>query len=130
MNFELKLDMYNAEQEVVWLRDHLLGADPQDMVLEVKESEAERGTLSGGVLLPVLIGVVTGIASKRVDWLFSRVWEYFYGKKGKIDFTATCPDGGKSFTMSFELGNEKERDAAQDEFQRRYERFCSPNSDS
>lgn len=127
MKFEIKLDMYNGEQEAVWLNDFIHEHQPEDLELQVKESAPEAGTLDGGVLLPALIGVVTGLVSTRMEWLFSKIWQHFAGKKGRIDFKANCPKNGQSFTMSFELESESERDEAQAEFKRRYETFCNPS---
>lgn len=127
MKFELTLDMYNAEQEAVWLQDFVQGHNPEDLQLTVKESDPESGTLSGGILLPALVGVVSGIASKRIEWLLNRVWEHFSGKKGRVDFNATCPENGQSFAMTFTLGSEEERDEATAEFKRRFESFCNPS---
>lgn len=128
MKFELELDMYNAEQEAVWLNDFLHEHELEDMEMQVKESAPEPGTLDGGVLLPALMGVVSGIVSLRIEWLISKIWQHFAGKKGRIDFKATCPDNGQSFSMSFELETENERDEAQAEFRRRYESFCNPSA--
>jgi len=127
MKFEMTLDMYNGEQEAVWLQDYLQGHQPEDLEIAVKESEEQEGTLSGGILLPALVGVISGIAGKRIEWLLDRVWEHFSGKKGNINFNATCPDNGQNFSMSFSLGSEKERDEAQAEFKRRFESFCNPS---
>lgn len=126
MRFELKLDMYDAEQEAVWLNDFIVDHNLDDLKTEVRESEPEPGTLDGGVLVPIVIGVVSGLASKRIEWLLNKIWEHFSGKKGKIDFRATCPEGGQSFSMTFELESETARDEAQAEFKRRFETFCKP----
>lgn len=126
MKFELELNMYNADQEAVWLNDFIQGHELDDLETHVKEAEPEPGTLDGGVLLPALVGVATGIVAKRIEWLIGKIWQHFGGKKGKIDFKATCPNNGQSFTMSFELESEKERDEAQAEFKRRYATFCNP----
>jgi len=123
MRFEIQLDMFNAEQEAVWLSDYIKEHEQEDVEIEVKESAPEAGTLDGGILLPAL----SGIATTRIEWLFSKIWQHFSGKKGKIEFKATCPNNGQSFTMSFELENEQERDEAQAEFKRRYASFCTPS---
>jgi hypothetical protein len=129
MKFELKLDMYNADQEAVWLNDFLHEHDLEDMETHVKEAPPEPGTLDGGILLPALVGIASGIISVRIEWLISKIWQHFAGKKGTIEFSATCPDNGQSFNLSFELGSEKERDEAQAEFKRRYETFCKSPAD-
>lgn len=126
MNFELKLIMSNAEQEAVWLNDFIREHEPEDLETRVKEAEAEAGTLSAGVLLPVIVGVATGLVSRRMDWLLDKIWQHFSGKKGKIDFSGTCPDNGQSFSLSFDLWGEKNRDEAQAEFKRRFDTFCQP----
>jgi hypothetical protein len=74
MNFELKLDMYNAEQEAVWLNDFIREHDVEGLETEVKRSEPEAGTMDGGSLLPILEGVASG-ALTRYDvsqWINSR----------------------------------------------------------
>ncbi|MEM1000325.1 MAG: hypothetical protein AAGN35_24945 [Bacteroidota bacterium] len=131
MTFELKLDMYNAEQEAVWLNDFIREHDLDDLETKVKESELEKredGLIpqSGEVLEAVIIGVASGIVTNRIEWLIKKIWQHFSGKKGKIEFSAECPKNGKSLTMTFELGSEKNRDEAQAEFDRRYQELCQP----
>jgi hypothetical protein len=124
MKFELKLDMYNAEQEAVWLNNFIREHDVDDLETEVKRSEPEVGTMDGGSWLPILEGVTAGVATEAIKWLIGKVYQHFNGKKGSLEFTANCPKNGKSFTMTLETGNEKKRDEAQAEFDRRYEEMC------
>jgi hypothetical protein len=124
MKFELKLDMYNAEQEAVWLNDFIREHDVDDLETEVKRSEPEVGAQDGGILLPILIGIASNVATEGIKWLIGKVFQHFNGKKGSLEFSANCPKNGKSFTIRLETGNEKERDAALAEFDRRYLEMC------
>lgn len=124
MKFELKLDMYNAEQEAVWLNDFIREHDVDDLKTRVKEKSPEAGTMDGGILEPTLIGIASGVVTNRIQWLFKKLWQHFDGKVASFEFSAECSKSGKKFSMKFDYNTEEQRDAAEVEFERRYKELC------
>lgn len=124
MNFELKLDVPDADQEAVWLNDRLIEEDIETFDSKVVESEAEAGTMDGGVLTGVLAMVISTAVKEGVSRLFDTIFQHFDGKKAAFELNGECPDSGKKFTMRFDNVNEEGRDKAMIEFNSRYEEFC------
>lgn len=129
MNFEIKLNMDNAEQEAVWFHDLLQEHQLMDLDIGLKTKAPEAGTMAGEILLPIITGAISGLVTNRVEWLFRKIWERFSDQDAEIEFSATCPQNGQSFTMKFNTKSEKKRDAAQAEFQRRFQEMCGPQEE-
>ncbi len=124
MNFELKLDMPDPEQEAVWLQDYLDEQELDGIRSKVKESSPEAGTMDGGVLLGILVGAISGMLGQRLDVLFQKLWKHFDGKRAAFELTGKCPDSEQEFTLKFNNSSKKTRDEAIAEFKERMKQIC------
>ncbi len=60
MNFELKLNIDNAEEEISYLNDFIKEHDIDGLETEIPEQKAEDGSMDGALLVNALNLMVAG----------------------------------------------------------------------
>ena len=124
MNFKLKLDIPDAEQEAVWLNDFIKEHEVEGLQTEVMETTPGEGTMGGGILTGVLGLVITETVKKAIESVFEIVFKHFDGKRAAFEMEGECPDSGKKITLKFDNTSAAKRDEIQKEFERLYENIC------
>lgn len=126
MQFILALEMADAEQEAVWLKEHLDQDDFPDVVANVRRAPTIDGAMSGGMLTNILELLATTAVTEGMKSFIGYLFQHFKYKHAKIELSGTCPDTGRELKLSFDTGSSQSRDAAILEFERIYNTLCRP----
>jgi hypothetical protein len=124
MNFVLTLNLPDAEQETVWLKERLRETSLEEMQIDLIKKDHRTGTMSGGMITNMLQLVVSSTITEGVKNVITFLFEHFKGKNAKLELSGKCPDTGREIKLSFETKNEKDRDQAIEEFERTYLKLC------
>jgi hypothetical protein len=126
MKFILTLNLPEAEQEAVWLQEHLQERRLQDLQSEVLVSTPISGSMSGGLITNMLQLIAPTAVSESIKGFIGFLFEHFKGKGAKLELSGTCPETGRELKLSFDTKNGKDRDQAIAEFERTYNALCRP----
>ncbi len=124
MDFELKLNIDNAEEEISYLNDFIVEHDIEGLETEIPEPEAQDGTMDGAILGTALKLLVTGTIGAVIKQVFSVIGKHFDGKRAEVELKFTCPDSGMEFKEKYTFTSEKQREEIYTEFKKTIERNC------
>jgi len=130
MEFTLILEMPEAEQEAVWLRNRIHEDDFPNITAEVLKTPMKEGEMSGEMLTNILLIAATTSVVEGIKALISYLFEHFKGKRAKLELSGTCPDNGRQLNLSFDTSSSKARDLALAEFERAFSVLCSSETSS
>lgn len=124
MEFTLKLDLPDAEQEAIWLQEYLEEEAIPGLESEVVKQPQTRGTMSGEIWTELLKLAATTAVGEVMKSLITTIFDHFKGKKAKVELVGQCPNNGQQFKLVFETSGEKQRIAAIAEFNSLMIEFC------
>lgn len=124
MQFTLKLDLPDAEQEAVWLQDYLREAAIPGLESELVKRPQASGAMSGEIWTELISLVATAAAGKVIELAIAAVYEHFKGKKATLELSGQCPDNGQQFKLTFETNGPAARAAAIAEYRQLMAELC------
>jgi len=129
MEFRLTLELPEAEQEAVWLRERILDDAIDGLSVEVQTLPAAEGTMAGDLMTEVLQLTATTAVAEIIKSVIQLIFDHFQYKPAKLELAGQCPDNGNTFKMTIDTSKSKDRDVAIEEFNRLMSQFCGPNAD-
>lgn len=126
MEFILKLDLPDAEQEAVWLQDYLQEVAIPGLESQIVKQRQSSGTMSGEIWTELIKLAATTAAGKVIELAITAIYEHFKGKKATLELSGQCPDNGQPFKLTFETGDPAARAAAIAEYHQLVAELCGP----
>ena len=126
MEFILKLDLPDAEQEAVWLQDYLQEVAIPGLESQIVKQAPEPDSMSGEIWTELITLVATAGVGKVIELAITAMYEHFKGKKATLELSGQCPDNGQQFKMTFETNGPAAQAAAIAEYHQLVAELCGP----
>ncbi len=124
MNFELKLNIENAEEEISYLNDFIKEHDIEGLETEIPEQVSQEGTMDGALLTNALNLLVSGTVGVVIKQVFSVIGKHFDGKRAEVELKYKCPDSGMEFKEKYTFTSGKKREEIYADFKKTIEKNC------
>lgn len=124
MNFQIKLNAENAEEEISYLNDFIAEHDIIGLKTEIPNPESSQGAMDGGLLNDTLKFVVSMNIGAVIFQIFTAIGRYFDGKRADIELSYKCPDSGLEFKEVYTFTGKKTREEIYEQFRQTIEKNC------
>ena len=126
MEFILKLDLPDAEQEAIWLQDYLQEVAIPGLESQIVKQAPEPDSMSGEIWTELITLVATAGVGKVIELAITAMYEHFKGKKATLELSGQCPGNGQAFKLTFETSGPAARAAAIAEYHQLVAELCGP----